>query len=459
MRVLLIIAAVLVGLGFTAFAHVSSAIPPYREALIYSFGPYEFSRSIQELSQQKEVKSGLFSAEVIRASVPDWDGGPILNRHVHNPNLVDHTGRTVTTPNNDTLYTSAVLELSQTPVAVTIPRAGDRYLSVALMDIFSDQFAHIGPRETAGTGGTYWILGPDETMPVPEGVVAIRATSNDVWLLARTFVSGVGDLDAARNVQSRISVSPVRGDVQPKLFETTITDIADAENFITATNEILERSPNHAHTQRAMAHADLGIGGDWDDLGELQKRMWGIVLSRAETDLRGQVEAAMDANTGWSIPPENLGDYGEDDLTRAAISLIGFGALKREDAIYYRMTRTADGELLNGSTWYQMVIPADSVPTDAFWSLALYEPDEAGRYFFYDNSTGRYSLNSGSNNLKVNNNGDIVIEIRNSPLHIQSDHVWMPTPDGPFAAFFRVYMPGDEVLTGEWSPPAIEQVE
>lgn len=449
-----IVIAMVVG----AYAYIQSQIPAYREAVVYAFGPYEFNRSIQELSLQKQSDQGMFTAQRIRAGNPDWDGMPIINTHIHNGDLIDHTSRAVTTPNNDTLYSSAVLELSRTPVEVTIPAVGDRYLSIALMDMFSDQFAHIGPRETGGAAGTYWILGPDESMQVPEGVTEIRATSNDVWLLARTFVSGVGDLDAARTIQARISVSPVRDDVEPRLFETAITDIANAENFITATNEILARTPNHPHALRAKVHTDLGIGGEWDALGPIKKQIWNVVSARAKTSLRDQIEIAMDANAGWSTPPTNLGNYGQDDLTRAAISLIGFGALRREDAIYYRMTRTEDGSTLEGSQRYQMKLPSSGVPAEAFWSLALYEPDGSGRFFFYENPMGRYSINSASEDLVLQPDGSIVIEIGPDAPE-SAGHVWMPTPDGPFAAFFRVYMPGDEVLTGEWSPPAIEQVE
>ena len=31
---------------------------------------------------------------------------------------------------------------------------------------------------------------------------------------------------------------------------------------------------------------------------------------------------------------------------------------------------------------------------------------------------------------------------------------WLPTPDGPFYAVMRLYLPTDEVLQGDWTPPA-----
>ena len=43
---------------------------------------------------------------------------------VHVRNLANHRHRAVTTPNNDTLYSTAQLDLSAGPVTITLPAAG-----------------------------------------------------------------------------------------------------------------------------------------------------------------------------------------------------------------------------------------------------------------------------------------------------------------------------------------------
>ncbi len=63
--------------------------------------------------------------------------------------LADHTSRGVTSPNNDTLYASAWLDLSQGPVTVTLPDFGKRYFSLQLMDFYTNSFAVLGTRTTA----------------------------------------------------------------------------------------------------------------------------------------------------------------------------------------------------------------------------------------------------------------------------------------------------------------------
>jgi hypothetical protein len=63
-----------------------------------------------------------------------------LNRFRHMPTLADPTTRDVTTPNADTLYSSAWLDLSLDPLFLTVPPVGDLYYSYAFIDLFTDNF-------------------------------------------------------------------------------------------------------------------------------------------------------------------------------------------------------------------------------------------------------------------------------------------------------------------------------
>lgn len=58
-----------------------------------------------------------------------------LNQFGHARKLLDHRDRNVTAPNNDTLYSSAWLDLSQGPVVVEVPDMGKRYYSLHFMNI------------------------------------------------------------------------------------------------------------------------------------------------------------------------------------------------------------------------------------------------------------------------------------------------------------------------------------
>ena len=66
-----------------------------------------------------------------------------LNRFIHMRQLADHRARAVTTPNTDTLYSSAWLDLSAEPIFLTVPDMGRRYFSFAFMSLFTDNFAYV----------------------------------------------------------------------------------------------------------------------------------------------------------------------------------------------------------------------------------------------------------------------------------------------------------------------------
>ena len=72
--------------------------------------------------------------EVANARATGFPAAAPINGVGHNPNLVDHSFRAITTPNNDTLYSTIYMDLSKGPVSLTLPPSGARYLSVALMD-------------------------------------------------------------------------------------------------------------------------------------------------------------------------------------------------------------------------------------------------------------------------------------------------------------------------------------
>src|SRR5689334_1032573 len=92
-------------------------------AFLYSFPLYEIARTGQN-----------------RAAAPG------LNKLGARATLADDTSRQITAPNNDTVYSSAQLELSGGPIEVNCPMDTTRYFNVTFMDAFTDNFAGMGTR-------------------------------------------------------------------------------------------------------------------------------------------------------------------------------------------------------------------------------------------------------------------------------------------------------------------------
>ena len=160
--------------------------------------------------------------------------GAPMHAFMYPPNLADHRARAVTTPNNDTLYASAQIDLGGGPVTLTLPPAGERYLSLALMDAYTNNFAVLGTRTTGPDGGTFTLVGPNDAA---EGPNVVRSPTRHVWALARILVDGPHDLEAARQVQRAVSMQgpsaavygpcAARGAAWPELFASVARLIAD----------------------------------------------------------------------------------------------------------------------------------------------------------------------------------------------------------------------------------------
>src|SRR5262249_25027801 len=126
-----------------------------------------------------------------------------LNRFQHVPVLATHKSRAVTTPNTDTLYSSAWLDLSLEPLFLTVPAMGERYYSFAFMSLFTDNFAYVCRRLHGSRPAPRMIVGPSWHGTAPSEVEVAHAPTNSVWLLGRILVDGPDDLATVRALQAK----------------------------------------------------------------------------------------------------------------------------------------------------------------------------------------------------------------------------------------------------------------
>ncbi|HMV71292.1 MAG TPA: DUF1254 domain-containing protein, partial [Pseudomonadales bacterium] len=124
-------------------------------------------------------------------------GNP-LNPYRHTPNgtpvhwrtLVDHTARMTTTPNNDTLYSAAWLDLHSTPVRVHVPAIGHgRYWSIALLDAYTNDIVVLGRRNDGDGPVDVVVVGPDWQGDLPgERLIRQEEDGTAIYFLLRGSV-------------------------------------------------------------------------------------------------------------------------------------------------------------------------------------------------------------------------------------------------------------------------------
>ena len=410
-----------------------------RDAFHFAFPVYELARTRHQ--------------SLSRAAAA---GGPGVNRLIHRTQLSDHTARNVTTPNNDTLYSHAWLDLAASPILLSIPALPDRYHSVALMDVFGDNFAVLGTRATGGRASRFLVVGPEWKGRSPRGSRLLRAPTNDVWLLLRVLVDGTADLPAARLAQSRFIVTPIRTAVAAP--SPAATADASPDQFLSVVNRMLGRSPlPPVHARRIARFAPAGVrpgrADAWAALDPETQSLWRKGIGGFRRGLADGLRHVGAVHDGWSYPKPGIGVFGADDLYRARVALGGLGALPSEEAVYLSAGEDADGRELDGRTTYRLRIPA-RVPMDGFWSLSLYEIAPDGRLFFTDNPIGRYAIGNRTSGLLREPDGSIVVSIQRDPPSRREN--WLPTPSGPFRLTFRAYLPRPELRSGRFRLPPVE---
>lgn len=380
---------------------------------------------------------------------PGFNG---TNMMFHRATLADHRAREVTTPNNDTLYSNAWLDLSGPPVLLTLPALPDRFHVVSMLSLFTDNVALLGTRANGGNDGRFLVAGPDWKGEVPDGVTLIRAPTTDVWLIVRMLVDGPAELPVARLIQSGFTLSTL-GSAPYRPMANLASDPTDPKVFLAVVNEALARGPlPPLQAGKAAALREAGIGVSWDSLTPAMQTAWQDNARRFYDELKGGLGWIAD---GWIYPKPTLGIYGDDDLYRAKVALNGMAALPLTDATYISTGTDEGGMPLDGNKGYRLHVPAN-VPVKGFWSLSIYEIAPDGRLFFTENPIGRFAIGDRTKGLRRNADGSLDITISNSPPEDKAN--WLPAPPGPFRLTFRGYYPEPALASGTFRLAAVTRL-
>jgi hypothetical protein len=367
------------------------------------------------------------------------------NTLLHERELCDHTSRWITTPNNDTLYSNAWLDLSAGPVSLHVDRMpAGRYWSIAFMDAFTNHIEVIGQRR-GGTGPMdVTIVGPGAASAGGSGHV-VQAPGNDVWLFARCLVEGPHDLPAAHAMQERIQVRPSA--TVPASVRVVPTRSTDPQNFLAVINECLGHNPvpnSEADLLRTWASIGIrpGVRDVWQQLRDEERAAWSSRIDAAHDQLRQASAKGRRTVQGWVASAPEMGNFGSNHALRASVALGGLGALPPEEAMYFVRFHDDGSELLDGRHQYRLRVPAGGIPTDSFWSFTMYEPTADSQRFFVDNPIRRYAIGNRTPGLVHNADGSLDIALQHdAPADPTLRANWLPAPAGRFQISLRAYLP------------------
>ncbi len=382
----------------------------------------------------------------------------------------------VVSPNADTLYSVAWLDLSKEPIILSIPDMGNRYYLFPMLDIWTNVFFSPGTRTTGQGPHNFAITGPYWQGNLPAGVEEHKSPSNLVWILGRIQTNGPPDYAAVNKLQDQFKLVPLsawgKDYVPPRnvqVSENVSNDPPvqqvfkmDGITFFKRLAHILKETPIPAEdTEFVKQFAAIGLvpGEEYDEsrLTAEQKQVINQSVLKAQKIIVDDFikQPLSKVVNGWNIITSGVGNYGTQYALRAYVAYGGLGANLPADAIYPFTRTDYKGEALNGEHIYLIHFNKDQLPpVKGFWSITMYNNQQ----FFVENPINRYAIGN-RDNLKFNEDGSLDIYIQNKNPGGDKERNWLPAPQGPFNLIMRLYAPDESVLKGTWIPPGVMKVQ
>jgi hypothetical protein len=360
--------------------------------------------------------------------------------------------RAITTPNNDTLNAAAFIDLRAGPARIALPSLESRYACLALLDMYSNDFAVFDPRNAPRT---VTLVGPRDHAPAG----AIRAPTPWVWALVRTLVDGAADVPAALAVRDAFTITAAPS--RPATPGAPRT--APWQDYFAAADRLLKENPPPAADAPLMARiAPLGLGSGRFDPGRFTGAEAADIAAGA-ADARGSLRTplAKPRTLGaWGLEAPDTGAFGTDYETRARVALGGLAALPITEAMYLSAINPDGGRRFTGEGPWRLTFPVGATPpVDAFWSLTLYEATSEGQLFLTENPIGRYSIGDRTAGLVRDADGALTVWISRTDPGAERRANWLPAPaQGPFALTLRAYLPRPALVSHAYVPPPVLRV-
>ena len=401
--------------------------------------------------------------QVLNPDAAEYVGG--FNRFRHYSELYTPKNREVVTPNNDTPYSWAWLDLRSEPQVLSVPAvADDRYYVHQLVDQYTHNFAYVGVLSTGREAGDYMIAGPHWQGPTPAGIKAVlRSETEIVMVLGRTGLKNADDLPAVRALQQQYRLRALHeytGGPAPIAAPAMTWPAWDSKSglglgFIPVLNQILMLCPTHPSEQ--------ALRGRFARIGIVPGQRFDVAALPVETRqalIAGIQEAQAQLQAGTAKVRNTLGLFGTREvlhgnyLNRAIAAAVGIYGNSVEEAFYLGSRLDNQGQSLQGGRRYRLrFAPGQLPPASEFWSLTLYDlPDRQ----LVANPIDRYCLSS-RDRLQADADGGLTLLMQSSAPDDQ--HNWLPAPQsGAFTLVLRLYGPERQVIEQRWQMPVVEVI-
>jgi hypothetical protein len=359
------------------------------------------------------------------------------------------------------------MDLRAEPIVVTLPAIEkDRYYSLQIVDLYTNNVDYFGTREDGNSGGTFLIAGPGWQGDAPAGMKRVVSVSTTlVFGQFRTQLFTAADIENVKHIQAgykaqvlstylRVSAPP-----SPPQIEYPPIDGATFEpQFWQYANFLLQfcpTLPSEARLRARFASIGLKPGTVWPPPGMPSNVRESVKAGQEDSHeaLESDVLKLTTSVGLFGTPEQMAGKYKE----RALGAMGGIYGNTSEESVYPVYLKDAAGQVLDTSiSDYTLTFPPGKLPpVKAFWSITMYDGKTR---FLVENTLSRYLINSVMlPELRKNSDGGITLYLQRKSPGRELESNWLPAPNGPMSVVMRLYFPKPEVLDGTWTPPPIKR--
>jgi hypothetical protein len=374
--------------------------------------------------------------------------------------------KTIVSPNNDTPYSYAWLDLRAEPWVLTMPKIEEkRFYTSQWDDLWAFVLGNAGSVDDGNGGIKVLLASPTWDGELPDGIDrVIKGETSILGTLTRTQSYGFDDLSNVKKIQQEYKLQPLSaylGKSAPEAAPAVkwmpwVEGSKTSDSYWPYANFVLSFStPNAADKKMLDRIATIGVapGADWDP-GDM-----------SDAIQAGQKDA-IDALTQKSQTTTHVADFfgpremiGTDYFDRALGVFMGIFANTANISMYLTPFKDGDGDQLDGSKHsYTIRFDADNMPpVKYFWAITCYTVPPPS--YLVDNPIDRYTIGSPSPDLKTASDGSLTLYFSVESPGKDKESNWLPTAKAPFWLPLRLYEPGKSALDGTWTMPPYKKAD
>jgi len=408
----------------------------------------------------------------------------------------------VTTPNSDLIYAMAFVDMGETgPIVFEAPPK----LQGILLDFWQRPipmdggkfFGDVGlPGPDAGKGGTFVITPPGYDGQLPKDAYIYRSGTNNLFVFLRAFYDDPDNLEPTNKLVEQVKLYPLNlpeSERKPMQFPNASgvnanmlprSDISAFEQLkwlidregqnlagpdglgLLANVGLIAKKPFSPSPQtRAILNTAADVGYKMSRAIGLSEEVGGkSLLVWPDRRWTNPINTAAEPGPEKSIDLSWVNrEHGFTDIEHRAWMFTDYYSISPgmvsltpgRGAFYAIAFNDADRTPLSGDNSYKVTLPPD-VPAELFWSLTLYEAENASGLATEER---RYPSLGSRDKPVVNADGTIDLYIGpKAPEGKEAN--WLATAPGRgFFAILRLYGPGERAVDYSWKPGDFEKIK